>query len=74
MRECANFCENRLRFYLKADNAPLGPTLSFLPMFGSRSVKTERIHTVVSQTKVKTDADQKTPPSALSARSAAIAP
>lgn len=55
MRECANFCENRLRFYLKADNASLGTTLSFLPMFGGRSMKTGRIHTVASQKKVKTE-------------------
>jgi hypothetical protein len=35
MRESANFCENRLLFYRGADNAPLGTTLSFLPMFAA---------------------------------------
>lgn len=54
MRECANFCENRLRFYRGADNAPFTTTLSFPPMFNPRSVKTDRFYSEASQAKVKT--------------------
>jgi hypothetical protein len=35
MRESANICENRLLSYLSADNAALGTTLGFPPMFAA---------------------------------------
>jgi hypothetical protein len=55
MRECSNFCENRLLSYLSADNAPFTTTPSFPPLFGMRSVKTDRFCAVTAQPKVKTD-------------------
>jgi hypothetical protein len=54
MRESANFCENRLLFYLTTDNAPLSASVEFPPMFDARSVKTDHVYSVVAQTKVKT--------------------
>lgn len=47
--------ENRLISALIADNAAFTTTLSFLPMFGARSVKTDRLYSEAGRLNVKTN-------------------
>lgn len=54
MGECANICENSLLSYRVTVNAALGTSVSFLPLFTLRSVKTKRLCSETIQTKVKT--------------------
>jgi hypothetical protein len=54
MRESSNFCENRLSFYRDTVNAALGPSVSFPPLFGVCSVKTDRLYSETAPVKVKT--------------------
>jgi hypothetical protein len=49
-----NSVENRLISYETGVNAPLSASVEFPPMFGTRSVKTGRLHSVAAQPKVKT--------------------
>jgi hypothetical protein len=54
MRAVQTGVENRLQFPLIADNAALGTTLSFLPMFPLRLWKTGGFYPVAAQLDVKT--------------------